>query len=58
MEYLVYIMGAIAGVSTGMFVLLMLFEFLWGPLGIYIGTAMISSIGFGWWMVASLMRGH
>ena len=55
MEWLVYIMGAIAGISTGVFVLLMLFEFLWWPLGIYIGAAVASFLAFGWWLISKSM---
>ena len=54
----VYALAALAGASTGAFVLLMLFQLRWGHLFTYAGAGVVGFLALGWFVAFSFMRGH
>ena len=57
MEYLVYIMGLIAGSSFGVFVALLLLEFKWVALSLFIVSSVIGAAAFVWWVLSNMRWG-
>ena len=54
----VYVLAALAGTSTGAFVLLMLFQMRWGHLFTYAGASVIGFLALGYWVMSALKHGH
>ena len=54
----IYALAALAGASTGAFVLLMLFQTRWGHLFTYASAGVIGFVALGYWVMLSLARGH
>ena len=54
----VYALAALAGASTGAFVLLMLFQLRWGHLFTYAGASVVGFLALGYWVALAFTRGH
>ena len=54
----VYALAALAGASTGAFVLLMLFQIRWGHLFTYAGAGIVGFLALGYFVALAFMRGH